>query len=74
MSVKRRRFFYHFNKHTGKLTIHWLGACWPVDNVNCVTGCKSKWNARQPRLVMTGWAHQVSMVTEQDGSITGVIQ
>ena len=58
----KRRFFFHFNKHTGKMTVHFKKACIAVDDVICTAPCESKWNDTQPRLVMRGWATKVEVV------------
>ncbi len=53
------RFFYHFNKHTRKLTVHYRGKCIPCNDVMCFVPTDSKWNKTQPFLVMQGYAKQV---------------
>lgn len=57
------RFFYHYNKHTGGMTIHFKKQCVAVNNVNCFVPTFSKWNKVQPRLVMQGWAKKI-MITK----------
>jgi hypothetical protein len=59
--MKNYRFFYHFNKHLGGMTVHFKKECIPVKDVKCIVPCETKWNPanRQPRLVMQGFAKEV---------------
>ena len=41
------------------MSIHWKGACYVVDNIICKVPCETKWNKRQPKLIMRGWATTV---------------
>ena len=54
-----RRFFMHYNKHTKKMTVHWKNSCIPVNDIVCYAPLESKWNKRQPQLVLRGWASDV---------------
>lgn len=56
---KKYRFFYHFYKQKGKMSIHFRDTCQVVDNVICKAECETKWNKTQPRLVMRGFANNV---------------
>lgn len=49
------------------MSVHFRGNCYPCKDVVCKVPCRTKWNKRQPMLVMEGRA---SAVTEQDGVIT----
>lgn len=69
--MKLYRFFYHYNKHTGGMTVHFRGTCYPVKNVLCMVEAQSKWNAKQPRLVMQGWAKEVWITKRGVGIIRG---
>jgi hypothetical protein len=60
--MKTHRFFYHFNKHTGKMTVHFKKQCIPVDDITCLVPCETKWNKTQPRLVMKGRATEVVII------------
>lgn len=62
--MKGWRFFYHYRKGTGRLSVHFRGKCLDVGNVWCRVGCESKWNARQPKLVMQGHAATVRIVND----------
>jgi hypothetical protein len=46
------------------MSVHFRGKCFVVDDVACDVACETKWRARQPYLVMQGWAHGVDI---QDG-------
>lgn len=41
------------------MSVHWKGACYAVKDVNCNVPCHTKYNNRQPYLVMQG--HATSM-------------
>lgn len=49
------RFFYHYYKAKGKMSVHWKNTCYVVDKVVCQVPCETKWKVRQPRLVMQGF-------------------
>jgi len=55
----KTRFFFHYNKHTGKMTVHHMGACHSVNNIICNVACETKWNKEQPNLVMRGWCNEI---------------
>lgn len=55
------RFFYHYYKQKGKMSIHFRGACMVADNIECRVPCETKWNDRQPNLVMRGFASDVTI-------------
>lgn len=57
--MKKYRFFYHFYKQKGKMSIHFRNSCTIVDNVKCNVPCETKWNKNQPKLVMRGYATNV---------------
>ena len=57
----RYRFFYHYYKAKRKMSIHFRGTCTTVDHIQCDVPCETKWNTRQPRLVMQGFASQVTV-------------
>jgi hypothetical protein len=56
----RRRFFYHYRKCDGQMSVHFKGRCIPCKNVECAVACETKRNKRQPYLVMQGWATGIS--------------
>lgn len=55
------RFFYHYYKQKGKMSIHFKNSCTVVDNIDCRVKCETKWKSTQPRLVMQGWANNVQI-------------
>jgi hypothetical protein len=57
--MKKYRFFYHFYKQKGKMSIHFKNTCCVVDGVICNVPCETKWKSRQPKLVMQGFALNV---------------
>lgn len=59
--MKQYRFFYHYNKQHQKMTIHFKKTCHIVDNVVCLVPCNTKWNKRQPKLVMQGFASNLEL-------------
>lgn len=56
---KEYRFFYHYYKQKGKMSVHFRGTCSIVDQVQCLVPCFSKFNKKQPKLVMQGFAKEV---------------
>lgn len=61
MKTKKRRFFFHYRRQTKLVTLHWKGACIPVDHIDCQVPCETKWNKTAPLLVMQGWAQNVEI-------------
>lgn len=55
------RFFYHFNKQKKRMTVHFKNQCMIVDNIICEPRCETKWNKRQPYLVMRGFCHNITI-------------
>lgn len=58
-TMKPRRFFFHFRKQTGELTLHWNKQCISVKDVVCNVPVETKWNKQQPHVVLQGWATSV---------------
>jgi hypothetical protein len=59
--MKPRRFFFHFRKQTGELTLHWNKQCIPVKDIICNVPVETKWNKQQPHVVLQGWARSVEI-------------
>lgn len=55
------RFYYHYRRFDNRLSVHFRGKCIPCDNVDCRVPCKSKWNKRQPFLVMQGFCSDIEL-------------
>lgn len=60
-STKKYRFFYHYRKQTGGMTVHFKGQCIPVIDVECNVPCETKRNKVQPKLVLRGYASEVKV-------------
>lgn len=60
--MKPRRFFFHFRKQTGELTLHWNKQCIPVKDIICNVPIETKWNKQQPLVVLQGWAKSIEVV------------
>jgi hypothetical protein len=54
--ARRYRFYYHYNKRDGKVSIHFRGRCYSGQRLICCVPCQSRFNQRQPRFVMAGFA------------------
>ena len=65
---KKYRFYFHYYKAKKCLSIHWQGACHQVRDVKVLVPTESKWNKRQPMLVIQGWASEVEF--SEDGCAT----
>lgn len=59
--MRKKRFFFHFRKSTGNLTLHWNKQCIPINNVECKVSVETKWNKQQPRVVLQGWATEIKI-------------
>lgn len=60
--MKNYRFFYHFYKQKGKMSVHFKKSCTVVDDVICEVPCETKWKPTQPKLVMQGFAKDVQII------------
>ena len=61
----QRRFFYHYNKHNKKMSIHFKKMCYIVNDIICEVPCETKWSETQPQLVMRGFCKEVNIVNEK---------
>jgi hypothetical protein len=57
--MKKKRFFYHYYKQKKAMSVHFDGKCHVVMNIICNVPCETKWNDKQPNLVMRGFASKV---------------
>lgn len=55
------RFFYHYYKAKGKMSVHFRDTCHVVDDIVCEVPCETKWKPTQPRLIMQGFASNVQI-------------
>ena len=44
------------------MTVHFMGTCNIVDDIECKVPCETKWNKSQPQLVMRGFANNVHIL------------
>jgi hypothetical protein len=58
------RFFYHYNKPVKKMSVHYRGVCYIVTNVYCHAYAHTKYNKRQPYLVMQGFSSRVTIAND----------
>ena len=63
----KRRFFYHYRKCDGQMSVHFKNQCIPCWDVDCRVPCETKRNKRQPYLVMQGYA---TKITKRGGTVT----
>lgn len=63
--MKPKRFFFHFRKSTGELTLHWNKQCIPLKDIVCNVPVETKWNKQQPKVVLQGFAHNVDITGEK---------
>jgi len=61
LKTKTYRFFYHYFKGKKKMSVHFKNKCSVVDEIKCDVPCETKWNNRQPKLVMRGFCSEVSI-------------
>ena len=59
--MRKKRFFFHFRKSTGELTLHWNKQCIPVKDIECNVPVETKWNNQQPRVVLRGFAKTIKI-------------
>lgn len=52
-------FWFHYNKQKDMMSVHFRDKCIIVKDVICNRECFSKWNERQPHIVMKGLAKDV---------------
>jgi hypothetical protein len=62
---KPKRFFFHFRKSTGELTLHWMNQCIPIKDIVCLVPLETKWNKQQPRVVLRGFAQEITIVDKK---------
>ena len=57
--MKKHRFFYHYRRTTGGMTVHYKGQCIPCMDVVCKAETETHRNKTQPRLVIRGYASAI---------------
>jgi hypothetical protein len=63
--MRSKRFFFHFRKSTGDLTLHWNKQCIPIKDIECRVPLETKWNKQQPKIVLQGFAKEVKIVNNK---------
>lgn len=58
---KKYRFFYHYYRQYGCMSIHFKNTCYKVDDVICEVPCETKWSKTQPNLRMIGFATEIEI-------------
>lgn len=53
--MRKYRFFYHYRRSIGGMSVHFKNVCYPCINVKCNVPVETKYNKTQPRLVMQGF-------------------
>ncbi len=53
------KFFFHFNKNKKMMSLHFKKQCYFVKDIICKVPTNTKWNSRQPLIVMEGTASKV---------------
>lgn len=46
------------------MSIHWRGKCFTVSYIDCQIPVETKWNKRQPNLVLQGFATAVTITDD----------
>lgn len=53
------RFFFHYYRGKKMMSVHFRGKCYITKFIRCTVPCETKWNKRQPYLVMQGFASHI---------------
>lgn len=67
--MKKYRYFYHYYRQYKCMSVHFRGSCYKTSNVICNVPSETKWNKRQPNLVVQGWAHSIKFDDVNDSII-----
>lgn len=68
--MKSKRFFYHYYKQYGCMSVYFNKTCTKVDDVVCEVTSNTKWNKTQPRLVIQGFCKEVVIVANKEDGRT----
>lgn len=61
--MTKYRFFFHYRKSTGGMTVHFRGKCIPCKDIRSLVGVETKYNPKQqPHLVMQGYCQEIEQV------------
>lgn len=61
--MRKYRFFYHYNRQNGSMSVHFRKKCSIVNDIDCFAPCETKWSKTQPFLVMQGFTQEVKIYT-----------
>jgi len=59
--MKKYRFFYHYYKQYNEMSVHFRNKCYRTKNVVCNDNSETKWNKRQPMLVVQGFCKDIKI-------------
>lgn len=59
--MRKYRFFYHYYRQYKCMSVHYRGECYKVADVICDVPTETKWNQRQPHLVIRGFASNLNI-------------
>ena len=71
---RKYRFFYHYNRQKNKISIHFRGKCYLVDNLSICVAAVSKRSEKSPKFVVQGWTKGIKIQELENGSIFAYIQ
>lgn len=60
--MKKYRFFYHYYRQKKCMTVHFKKTCNPCADVICHVPTETKWNKKQPQLVIQGFCSKITNV------------
>lgn len=61
MESRKYRFFFHYYRRFNEMSIHYRGRCMRAKDIECSVPIETKWNKQQPRIVLQGWASDVTI-------------
>lgn len=53
------RFFFHYYKQKGKMSVHFKKQCTVIKDIDCRVPVETKYNKTQPRLIMRGFCKEI---------------
>lgn len=59
-----KRFFFHYRKSTGGMTVHYNKTCIPCKDIVCEVPVETHRNKQEPKLVLRGFAKEVKIIDE----------
>lgn len=61
MDIKRYRFYFHYYRQYKCLSVHYRGKCYKVKDIHCTAPVESKWNEKQPNLILRGFTSSLEI-------------